>query len=111
MKVQDLVDIDAMLEDGLAPVVQKHIMALASLDPNAVNPTQAEELRARAAYFTDEGKAYFGLSGKKPSASAVQQDGGDDLSVKTVIELKDMCAERGLPVSGSKAALIERLSA
>eukprot|EP00441_Pelagodinium_beii_P026475 CAMPEP_0197665324 /NCGR_PEP_ID=MMETSP1338-20131121/59156_1 /TAXON_ID=43686 ORGANISM="Pelagodinium beii, Strain RCC1491" /NCGR_SAMPLE_ID=MMETSP1338 /ASSEMBLY_ACC=CAM_ASM_000754 /LENGTH=425 /DNA_ID=CAMNT_0043244105 /DNA_START=37 /DNA_END=1314 /DNA_ORIENTATION=+ len=45
---------------------------------------------------------------KRPAES---HDLPEDLSSKTVVQLKQLCSDRGLPTSGNKQALIDRLKA
>ncbi|GEM_PF-957874 len=46
----------------------------------------------------------------KESTASTEVDDAKNLSKLKVAELKEMCRERGLPVSGKKTDLIERLS-
>lgn len=50
------------------------------------------------------------LSIRIPLAVAVRMSSQDDLSKQTVVQLKEKLRAAGLPVSGRKAELLDRLS-
>ena len=49
------------------------------------------------------------LAVRRPLAAAVRMSSQEDLSKRTVVQLKEQLRAAGLPVSGRKAELIERL--
>ena len=49
------------------------------------------------------------LAARRPLAAAVRMSSQEDLSKRTVVQLKEQLRAAGLPVSGRKAELIERL--
>ena len=49
------------------------------------------------------------LAARRPLAAAVRMSSQEDLSKRTVVQLKAYCKDRGLSVDGRKGELVERL--
>ena len=70
--------------------------------------TSAGQHAARVAEGRIGSDASLGSEGGSPRVSAA--GGGENLSACTVVQLKEKLREAGLPVSGRKAELVERLA-